>query len=75
MSKNKTSKNTIVSKSKSKKKQLMKEQAALLEAVNKAQGVIEFELDGIIITANENFLNVMGYTQEEVQGHHHRMFV
>ena len=37
--------------------------------------MIEFNLDGTIITANENFLNVVGYTLEEIQGQHHRMFV
>ena len=46
-----------------------------IQAVNKAQAVIEFNLDGTIITANDNFLNVVGYTLEEVQGQHHRMFV
>ena len=43
-------------------------------ALNKVQAVIEFELDGTIITANENFLAVTGYSLEEVQGQHHRMF-
>ena len=46
-----------------------------MQAVSKAQAVIEFNLDGTIITANDNFLNVVGYTLEEVQGQHHRMFV
>ena len=46
-----------------------------IQAVGKAQAVIEFNLDGTIITANENFLNVVGYTLEEIQGQHHRMFV
>ncbi len=46
-----------------------------IEAVGKAQAVIEFNLDGTIITANDNFLSVMGYTLEEIQGQHHRMFV
>ena len=46
-----------------------------IQAVGKAQAVIEFNLDGTIITANDNFLNVVGYTLEEVQGQHHRMFV
>ena len=46
-----------------------------IQAVNKAQAVIEFNLDGTIITANDNFLNVVGYTLEEIQGQHHRMFV
>ena len=46
-----------------------------IQAVSKAQAVIEFNLDGTIITANDNFLSVVGYTLEEVQGQHHRMFV
>ncbi len=46
-----------------------------IEAVSKAQAVIEFNLDGTIITANDNFLNALGYTLQEVQGQHHRMFV
>ncbi len=46
-----------------------------LAAISKAQAVIEFDLDGTIRTANENFLKVLGYTLEEVRGHHHSMFV
>lgn len=46
-----------------------------LSAIGKSQAVIEFELDGTIITANENFLNALGYELEEVVGQHHRMFV
>ena len=49
--------------------------AAKVDAINKAQAVIEFELDGTIITANDNFLNALGYTLEEIQGQHHRIFV
>ena len=48
---------------------------AKLTALGKSQAVIEFNIDGTIITANENFLNVMGYTLAEIQGKHHRMFV
>jgi methyl-accepting chemotaxis protein len=48
---------------------------AMLDAVSRAQAVIEFDLDGKIRTANANFLEVMGYTLEEVRGQHHRMFV
>jgi len=43
-------------------------------AINRAQAVIEFELDGTIITANDNFLDIFGYTLDEVTGKHHRMF-
>jgi methyl-accepting chemotaxis protein len=46
-----------------------------LAAISKSHAVIEFEMDGTIITANEIFLNVMGYTLEEIQGRHHLMFV
>lgn len=46
-----------------------------IEAINKVQAVIEFELDGTIVTANENFLSTLGYELEEIQGKHHRMFV
>lgn len=46
-----------------------------LAAINRVQGVIEFALDGTIITANQNFLDVMGYSLEEIKGKHHSMFV
>ncbi|MEM9446617.1 MAG: PAS domain-containing methyl-accepting chemotaxis protein [Verrucomicrobiota bacterium] len=45
-----------------------------LNAINKAKATIEFDLEGNILTANENFLNAMGYTLDEIQGKHHRMF-
>lgn len=51
------------------------ENAAKVQAISKAQAVIEFNLDGTIITANENFLHTVGYSLEEVKGQHHRMFV
>lgn len=50
------------------------EQTAKLVAIGRAQAVIEFNLDGTIITANDNFLKTVGYSLEEVQGRHHRMF-
>lgn len=46
-----------------------------IAAINKAQAVIEFKLDGTIITANDNFLKTLGYSLEEIQGQHHSMFV
>ena len=46
-----------------------------IDAINKAQAVIEFELDGTIITANDNFLKTLGYSLEEIKGKHHSMFV
>lgn len=51
------------------------ETAAQLTAINKSQAVIEFEMDGTIIDANDNFLTPMGYTLAEIQGRHHSMFV
>lgn len=36
--------------------------------------MIEFELDGTILTANENFLATVGYSLDEIRGQHHRMF-
>ncbi|WP_157572555.1 methyl-accepting chemotaxis protein [Nevskia soli] len=46
-----------------------------LAAIDKAQAVIEFNLDGHILKANANFLGALGYSLEEVQGQHHSMFV
>ena len=43
-------------------------------AINNVQAVIEFNPDGIILTANENSLHAMGYSLSEVQGQHHRIF-
>jgi methyl-accepting chemotaxis protein len=51
------------------------EQAGQLEAIGRASAVIEFQMDGTIITANENFLKALGYTLDEVKGKHHSMFV
>jgi len=51
-----------------------KDLAAQVDAISRVQAVIEFNLDGTIITANDNFLNCLGYTLEEIQGKHHRMF-
>jgi methyl-accepting chemotaxis protein len=49
--------------------------ASKITAVERAQAMIEFKLDGTIITANENFLKTMGYSLPEIQGRHHSMFV
>lgn len=45
-----------------------------INAISRAQAVIEFNLDGTIVTANENFLKTVGYSMEELKGKHHRMF-
>ncbi|QDP23270.1 PAS domain-containing methyl-accepting chemotaxis protein [Bradyrhizobium cosmicum] len=49
--------------------------AGQIEAIGKAQAVIEFNMDGTIITANANFLGALGYSLAEIKGHHHSMFV
>ena len=46
-----------------------------IEAIGKSQGVIEFTMDGTVITANETFLNILGYTLAEAKGQHHGAFV
>jgi len=51
------------------------EDAGKISAIGRAQAVIEFQLDGTIITANENFLATVGYRLEEIQGKHHQIFV
>ena len=45
-----------------------------IDAISKAQAVIEFRLDGTILDANDNFLKSVGYTLDEIKGQHHRMF-
>jgi methyl-accepting chemotaxis protein len=46
-----------------------------LAAIGRAEGVIEYKLDGTIITANELLLKMLGYHLEETQGHNHKMLV
>jgi PAS domain S-box-containing protein len=45
-----------------------------LTAINRVLATVEFALDGTILTANDNFLQLMGYRLEEIQGQHHRLF-
>ena len=49
--------------------------AHIVEAIKRSQGTIEFTLDGKILDANQNFLNLMGYDLSDVRGKHHKMFV
>ncbi|MGY3448691.1 methyl-accepting chemotaxis protein [Bradyrhizobium sp. USDA 4353] len=49
--------------------------AGQISAIGKSQAVIEFNMDGTVISANENFLKALGYTLEEIRGKHHSMFV
>lgn len=53
----------------------LRKHAGMLEALSKAQAVIEFNLDGTIQSANGNFLSTTGYRLEEIVGRHHSMFV
>lgn len=46
-----------------------------LDAIDKSMGIVSFELDGTIIDANDNFLDVVGYRREAVVGRHHSIFV
>lgn len=56
-------------------KQAAADAAGKLDALSRSQAVIEFNLSGEILTANDNFLNAMGYRLPEIRGQHHRMFV
>jgi len=46
-----------------------------INAINKSNASIEFDLNGIILDANENFLNLLGYTENEIVGKHHSILV
>ncbi len=45
-----------------------------LEAINKSTAIIEFDINGNILSANNNFLNISGYSLDEIQNKHHSMF-
>jgi len=46
-----------------------------MAAISRVQAIIEFTLDGEIVTANENFCKTMGYSLDEIRGKHHSLFV
>ena len=50
------------------------EQASQIKAINRSMATIEFNRQGEVISANENFLAVMGYRLDEIIGKHHRLF-
>jgi len=58
----------------SKQKAVFADLNGKVEAIGRSQAVIEFNLDGTIITANENFLKTLGYSLDEIKGKHHSMF-
>ena len=51
-----------------------RENKDLVKAINRSMAVIEFDLDGHVLKANEQFLAGVGYTKDEIIGKHHRMF-
>jgi methyl-accepting chemotaxis protein len=53
----------------------LRDSTGQLAAINKAQAVIEFNMDGTVLTANENFLKTLDYTLDEIRGKHHSMFL
>lgn len=53
----------------------MAEAQSHLKALDHSTATIEFELDGTIVTANDNFLATVGYTLDEIRGKHHSMFL
>ena len=54
---------------------LFAEYEAQINAINASMAVVEFDLDGTVLTANDNFLRTLGYTLGEIQGKHHSLFV
>ncbi len=50
------------------------ETKAILAAFHRSQAIIEFDLNGKILTANENFLKALGYSLQEVVGRSHSIF-
>ena len=54
--------------------QMQGDATAILAALDRVQAIIEFDTDGNILKANQNFLKTMGYSLQEIQGRHHSMF-
>lgn len=50
------------------------ERKGMLEAIDRSMATIEFDLEGRVLTANDNFLRTMGYSLSEIAGKHHRAF-
>lgn len=57
----------------SNKRQILAEHEGRINAINRSQAVIEFDVNGIILNANDNFLNFFGYTRDFLVGQHHRV--
>ncbi|CEJ14246.1 Biofilm dispersion protein BdlA [bacterium YEK0313] len=56
-------------------KRKARDEAGQIAAIHRSQAVIAFAMDGTVLEANDNFLDVMGYRRDEVVGQNHRMFV
>lgn len=59
----------------SEKMQLTRDLSCQVASINKMQAVVEFDMDGVILTANDAFLRLMGDVLEDIQGKHHSIFV
>ncbi|HEX7377024.1 MAG TPA: methyl-accepting chemotaxis protein [Pirellulales bacterium] len=57
------------------RQEAFQEDTMKVEAISRSQAVIEFNLDGTIITANDNFLRALNYSLDEIKGRHHGAFV
>ena len=57
------------------RKRIDAEHSGRITAITKSMAVVEFELDGKIVTANENFLKAIGYSLDEIKGRYHSLFV
>lgn len=60
--------------SKQRVKLVKNEFESICEAIHRVQAVIEFDTEGNVITANDNFLQTLGYGLSEIEGKHHSMF-
>ena len=54
--------------------QTSREHQNLIEALQRSTAVIEFDLNGVVLTANDRFLKSMGYTLQQIKGQHHKIF-
>ncbi len=53
----------------------LREAEGMVAAIHRSQAVIVFELDGTIVSANDNFLKTLGYRADEIIGQHHSIFL
>ncbi|HTB68728.1 MAG TPA: methyl-accepting chemotaxis protein [Steroidobacteraceae bacterium] len=70
-----TRKRKAASRSPSIGKRALAARSGEIAALNRSQAVIELALDGTVLAANDNFLQTMGYSLEDIRGKNHRLFV